>query len=231
MYQGQTAYIHTSYLTARPGKDAATGVDDQELLRQIAIGNGLNRMEYTAQSWESVTTAMEGAGLALDSRDQVQIDAAAQLLKDAIAGLTRMDYTALEAALTELQALGEESLTSALWLELMEAGEKGRALLTSGDQPAVDAAAQQLQGLMLQLSQSATQPTPEVIIQEVPVEVPPSEDYCNISSHRGWQVAFFASLGLNVILGVLILVYISKKKRKHRDNTPLVNYNIFDDTV
>lgn len=232
MYGDQVAYIHSSYLTTHRPDGSAVAPDDQELMRQIAIANGLNQMDYTTQSWERVTSAMDDACSALDEGDQIAVDAAAKLLKDAIAALVRMDYTVLESALAEMQALGKENITSALWLELMEAGRNGESLLTSGDQAAVDAAAKQLQGLLVQLEeQSGSHLAPEVVIQEVPVEVPPSEDYCNIAMHRGWQVLFFVSAAVNVFLAVVILVYLSKKKRKQRDNTPLVNYNIFDDTV
>ena len=232
MYQDQVAYIHSSYLTADSPEGASASLDDQELMRQIALVNGLNQLEYTTESWETVTAAMDAGRAALDGSDQKAVDAAAQTLKDAISGLVRMDYSNLEASLSGIQALEKEDSSSALWLELFQAEEKGKALLTSGDQAAVDAVSDEINGLLTKIKgASDAQTAPEVLIQEIPVEVPPSEDYCNISIHRVWQVLFFVSAALNVILAAVIVVYTTKKKRKQRDHTPLVDYDILDDTM
>lgn len=232
MYEGELAYIHSSYLsTSRPDGDPSD-LDTQELTRQIAIANGLNQMDYTAESWANVTSALDEACAILGGNDQSAVDASAQTLKNAMTALVRMDYTALEAALADMQALGEDDSANALWLELMQAAQKGKGLLTSGDQAAVDAAAAEITALLTQIKETIdTKPAPEVVIQEVPVEVYPKDSYCNIPTHRVWQVLFFASAALNVVLAVVIVVYTTKKKRKQRDNTPLVDYDIFDDTM
>lgn len=231
MFEGKVAYIHSSYLsTSRP--DSVGNLDDAELLRQIAIANGLNQLDYTAQSWDTVTAALDKGCVALGGNDQSAVDAAALEIKNAVASLVRMDYTSLEAALSDMKAMGEEGLESTLWLQLIEEEKAGKDLLTSGDQSAVDAAAQKIQGILTQIKAlSGAQTAPEVIVQEVPVEVPPSDDYCNISTHRVWQVLFFISLTVNVALAAVILIYISKKKRKQRDHTPLVKYDISDDAM
>ena len=65
--------------------------------------------------------------------------------------------------------------------------------------------------------------------KKVEVEVPPKGEYCNIPMHKVWPVLFFVSLAVNVALIVLIIVYISKKKKNQKDNTPLVDYDIADD--
>jgi hypothetical protein len=194
------------------------------------VANGLNPPDYTLQSWEAVAAAITFGNAALNGGSQSCIDEAANMLEDTVNDLVRMDYTALENALSEMQSLGEENVTSALWLELMEAGEKGKSLLASGDQAAVDGAARQLKGLLTQLRElSAVKPAPEVVVQEVPVEVPPSEDFCNVTTHWLWKLACFLSVGLNGALLVIIWLYLWKKKRKQRDNTPLVAYDISDD--
>ena len=66
--------------------------------------------------------------------------------------------------------------------------------------------------------------------KEVPVEVPPTGEFCNIPMHRIWPVLFFISLALNVTLAAVIVVYIRNKKKNQHDDTPLVDYDIFDDT-
>ena len=73
--------------------------------------------------------------------------------------------------------------------------------------------------------------TPQVVEVEkkVEVEVAPKGEYCNIPMHKVWPVLFFVSLAVNVALIVLIIVYISKKKKNQKDNTPLVDYDIADD--
>ena len=69
---------------------------------------------------------------------------------------------------------------------------------------------------------------PEVVIKEVEVEVPPSDDFCNMGSHRTWPVAFLVSLIFNCILA-LVIALILKKKRYKAEDVPLVDYDIDDD--
>ena len=40
--------------------------------------------------------------------------------------------------------------------------------------------------------------TPKIVEVKVPVEILPTDDYCNIPAHRVWPVMFFVSLVLNV---------------------------------
>ena len=69
---------------------------------------------------------------------------------------------------------------------------------------------------------------PQIVIKEVEVEVPPSDDFCNVAGHRVWVVLFMISAVLNVGL-VVLLIYVLMKKRNTTDNTPLVSYDIDDD--
>ena len=230
MHGKQAAYIHSSYLTSKLPSGTSAATDREELMHRLAVANGLNAPDYTLSSWEAVAAAIDFGNAALDGASQTCIDEAANMLGETVAALVRMDYTSLEKALSEMQSLGEENVTSALWLELMEAGEKGRSLLASGDQAAVDTVAQQLNGLLTQLRElSAVKSDPQVVVQEVPVEVPPSEDFCNITGHWIWKLVFFLSAAVNVALLGIIWLYLCKKKRKQRDNTPLVAYDIFND--
>jgi len=86
-----------------------------------------------------------------------------------------------------------------------------------------------LNGLLEELSRcDVAAAEPEVIIQEVEVEVLPTGDYCNIPMHRTWPVLFVISAVVNVGL-VVALIYVIIKKRNTVDNTPLVSYDIDDD--
>ena len=232
IYGGKTAYIVSNYLSATRPAGYTDNLDDTELRRQIAIANGLNQMEYTAESWAVMQAALDEACEAVIGNNQIAADEAAAELKNAIAALVRMDYTQLESILSDVKALSEAHPQNDLWKQLLDAAQRGNELLTSGDQAAVDAAATELSHLYAQLEallEGAEKP--DVIVQEIPVEVPPTDDYCNIAGHRVWMVLFFLSLAVNVILIVVIVVYTSRKKRNQRDDTPLVDYDIYDDTL
>lgn len=235
MFQGKQAYIHSSYLTAThvpmdpPPEEAA-------LLSQISAAYALDRADYTVQSWGKVTAAIDKGCDALGGTDPNAVDAAAQDLKTALETLVKMDYAQLEAALSRIPTLQEGSNEGPLWLSLMEARENGIALLQSGDQGAVDDASRQINELIAQIAALPDdRQEPETVIQEVlvevPVEVPFPEDYCNDSAHRVKTVLLFISAGLNLTLGAIFLISIAMKQHKHRDNTPLVDYDISDDTM
>lgn len=227
MHQGKVAYIHSSYLTTNHPTDNG-GLRREQLQTQIDGFRGLNPPEHTAQSRQAVAEAVDKCCEALNSADQQAVDDAAQALQAAMAALVPMDYAPLQAALSQIGTLGEKWTDSTLWLKLMEAEEKGKALLQSGDQAAVDAAAGEISGLVEQIRLlPEPQAEPEIIIQQVPVEVPSREE----PSYITWKVLFLVSTALAVSLAGIILVYILKKRNKHRDNTPLVDYDISDDTM
>jgi hypothetical protein len=208
------------------------GLDYSMLERQIALANGLNQADYTKTSWETLSAALAYAMEAMESTDQAVIDEAAVFLKSAIAGLVRMDYSALKAALEDVSQWLEEEDLSDLWVRLMNAVNRGNGLLTSGDQDAVNATTAELQRLLRELkAQMEDLKTPETVIQEVEVVVPPSEDFCNISLHQIWPVLFFVSLGLNLVMAAVIVIYLVRKRKNQKDDTPLVDYDIDDDAM
>ena len=232
IYNGKEAYVFSKYLTTTKPSNYVAQLDTAELARQLGIANGLNSRDYTAESWAALEAALKPANKALNGSDQKAVDKAAAELKAAIAALVRVDYSSLETVLAEVESYLNANPDSEAWLNLAEAVNEGRKLLASGDQStANEAAAKISQILALVKAQENEQQTPEVIIQEVPVEVPPTDDFCNIASHRVWPVVFCISAALNVALVAVILVYISKKKRNQHDDTPLVDYDIFDDSI
>lgn len=226
------AYIYSDCLSTTRPAGYTSHLDDAELKRQIAIANGLNRMEYTTESWKKLIDALDSACYALTENNQIDADIATERLQNAIAGLVRMDYAPLEAALSAVEDLAESNPQHLLWVKLLDATGKGTELLTSGDQEAVDAAVAEINDLLAQLKAIIEEKAPpEVVEKEVLVEVLPTGDYCNIPKHRIWPVLFFASLAVNVILVAVIVAYVSRKKRNQRDDTPLVDYDIYDDTL
>lgn len=231
LFNGQTAYVFSVYLSTVKPEGLRTPIDDSALLRQVAIANALERSAYTRTSWDVLTAALLNANQALNGDSQQAADEAVKQLQDAIAALVPMDYSLLEEALAELDRLAKTDENTDLWNRLMEAVYDGKSLLGSGNQVAVDEACSRIHDLIDQVRSSIqNQQTPEIVVQEVPVEVPPQDDFCNIPMHRVWPVLFFISLALNGALAAVIIIYIYKKQKNQQDDTPLVDYDIFDDT-
>lgn len=212
-------------------EDARKGLDYSKLEMQVAIANGLTSYEYTMESWEHLQESLEiGKTLLEGIYDQGKLDRAAEDIANALTGLVKMDYASLTAALEAVEnKINEEPELYDIWHRLSTAAEDAKALLISGDQQAVDAAADNLVALLNELSEcSAMNAAPEVVIQEVEVEVLPTNDFCNIPAHRTWVVLFGISAVLNVVL-IAVLIGVIEKKRKSADDTPLVDYDIDDD--
>jgi len=230
IYNGEIAYISSDYLSTTRPVIAQPNVDYAKLTRAVAIANGLKKLDYTTASWSVLSDALTQAINALNSNSQTVVDASNEALEAAITALVKADRSALEEALDAADhfVAGEEK--TVLWFKLIEAVNNGKALLSSNDQTAIDAAAAQIDEILAEVKAIVeAQNTPEIVTQEVMVEVPPTDDYCNIPIHRVWPVLFFCSLALNVALVAVIVIYISRKKKNQKDDTPLVDYDISDD--
>lgn len=212
-------------------EDARRGLDYSELELQVGIANGLNAFDYTKESWEPLQKALEVGNKRLAGiYDQGKLDNAAKDIEAALGRLVKMNYAPLNKALNEVnEKIAENPQHHDVWYRIDKAVEEARPLLVSGDQQAVNEAAQKIDALLEELSacDKITVP-PEIVIQEVEVEVLPTDDFCNIPMHRTWQVLFFLSAALNVLL-IAVLGYVVMKKRTTVDNTPLVDYDIDDD--
>lgn len=207
-----------------------SGVDNSNLKLKLAQVNGLSQYQYTKESWENLMGVYEEAKKAVDAGSQETIDTQVQNLEKAIGALVKMNYTPLADAMDAVEELIEEQPElHDVWTQLYQAVENYRPLLTSGDQQAVNEAAAEIQKLLEQrLLYIDTDKEPEIVVQEVEVEVLPTDDYCNIPMHRTWPVLFFISLALNAALAGLI-VYILVRKKNTTDDMPLVDYDIDDD--
>lgn len=203
--------------------------DYSELTRLLAIAEGLNEIDYTADSWTVLEEAVAVGEKALKSYWQKTVDDAEQALADAISGLVAMDYTKLWAVLMEVGELDKPDDVYGVWSELVVAVEKGKVLLSSGDQEAVNAITDEIHEALAQVEEYLEKVnTPQVVVKEVEVEVPPSGAFCNIAIHRIWPVAFAISAILNIVL-MIVIVGILRKKQKQMDDTPLIDYDIDDD--
>ena len=224
VYRGQTAYMYSEYLT----KVEPVGIDYSQLSRQVSIASGLREANFTAESWAVLTKAVEEAKVAMGSTSQETVDECTANLETAISQLSGTNRGTLQDSLDDADVFASDEKRS-IWFELVEAVNQGRKLLGSNDQTAIDAAAEKIDELLAK-AQVVWEDlnTPEVVTQEVQVEVPPQDDYCNIPRHRLWPVLFFCSLSLNVALAGVIVYYVYKKKNQ-KDDTPLVDYDISDD--
>lgn len=231
IWDGQVVYIYSSYLSNQRPQGYNSQIDDGDLLHAVAIANGLKRSDYTRESWQVLSEALLDANNALNGTSQAAVDDAEKALERAVDGLVKMDCQALQDVLREADALSQTSKMSELWYELATATRSGADLLTSGDQQAVNEAVEQLRELMDRVRQEMEAgEDPKVVIQEVPVEVPPSDKFCNIPGHRALAVLLSISVLLNAALIALIVIYIRNKKKNRQDDTPLVDYDILDDT-
>lgn len=207
-------------------------VDYSDLERQIAIANGLNQSDYTSDSWAVLQAALVKAEDTLaNSKNQDDVDAAAEDLAEAIFALVKMDYSKLEAALAAVEEFADSQEIYDLWLKLADAVTRGKQLLSSGDQAAVDAAAEDIRAILAQLMDALSSNIPSTggDGSQSEVVVPPEEDFCNIPLHKVWPVLFFMSLAVNVGLIALIVIYVAKRKKNMKDDTPMVDYDIDDD--
>lgn len=208
----------------------APSVDYSELQKQINIASALIPTDYTNESRDLLAAALSVAQSALNSKDQSLVTAAAEQLRATISSLVTMDYSGLKTALSQADALLASEQAAVLLQEISEAARRGGELLQSGDQQAVDQAAKELNDILDRLAALLeVEGETKVVIQEVPVEVLPEGDYCNIPTHHVWPVLFWVSLAVNVVLIGGIAFFVIRKTRNRRDFAPMVDYDIDDD--
>ena len=205
-------------------------IDYSELTKQITIAQGLVAKDYTFTSWAAMLKCLEDAKEQENSIDQAAVDAAAQALENARAGLVRMDYSALLEAMQAVKGHADSEKLSEYWYEMHDLLSTAEELIESGNQAAVDKCAKDLGELLTKIiDRLAELKEANTVIVEKPVPKDPTDDFCNIESHRVWPILFWISLAVNVGLVALIVIYYVNKRKKNNDNTPLVDYDIGDD--
>jgi len=205
-------------------------VDYSELERTISIAKALNKDDYEATAWEAFSLVLEEAENLISSEDQAAVNEAAGNLEKAIATLMGVDQTKLRQALDSVAEHSQNLDLSSLWYEMISVLENAEDQLQSSDQAAVDEAAAQVESLLEQIAKAEKEAGPAgTIIQEVPVVVLPTDDYCNTSTHNIWLVLFFIALAMNIALAALIIVYVVRVLKARKDEIPMVDYDIYDD--
>lgn len=149
---------------------------------------------------------------ALSSKKQSDIDAALKELTEALNAMQKIDYTALDKALADANAMGGDNKVNSLWLALADALKRADEVRRTGDQAAVDALADEISGLLEQLLANTA-----------------NGESCNIGSHKVWPILFFVSFAVNLVLTFVIVKNVNRRKRNRKDSTPLVDYDISDD--
>lgn len=189
-------------------------IDYTELLKQIGIAEGLNKGDYTAESWQALEDALANGKNHLNSKNQAAVDQAAKELADAIAALVKMDYSKLEQAIQNGNDLISDDELGKLWKELMDAIAEGNGLLGSGDQAAVDAAADNILRIIAELKKAIEDANKQQGTQQI-ITVPGTCDhegpFCNIDIHKLWPILFIISLIGNIVL-VIVIFYRKKKE-------------------
>ena len=209
-------------------------IDYSDLSYRIAVANGLDPAEYTAESWSGLENALSEARYALYSGYQSSVDWAAEQLRQATEALVKMDYSELENALEALRSFRDTNPELYdVWVDTASAVPEAEALRDCRDQAAVDGAAARLRGLLTKLREQvdALTTTETVVVTErveVPVEVEPTTPYCNIKQHGIWPKLLIASGALNLVLAAG-WAWTARKKAIRQDNMPLVDYDIDDD--
>ena len=225
------------------GTGTGTGqLDYTELEKQIQRPEDMELIEgdYTKDSWKDMADALEaGRDLLYNAKTQEEIDEAAKLLKEAIDNLVPMDYSKLEEAIKSGADLRDDTEFGKLWAQLFDALQRGLDLIGSGDQEAVDACAAEIQDLIEKIQKALDENMIEkevevekIVEKEVAKEVYPDEPYCSIwPNHIPLHWILPILLGLSLAGNVAqIIVAATKKKKKEQDDTPVVAYNIDEDS-
>lgn len=208
---------------------ASENIDYTELLRQIAVAESLNEMDYLVDSWNEMIEALEYAYTATNSTVQSAVDMAATSLKEAIEKLVRVDYSALLAAIDEVNKYTESNEIADLWDKMHKLLNEAQILLTGRDQNAINKCAAEITQLLSEIIKKMSELAGSTVIIEKPIPTEPDYDFCNMGMHRVWPILFWVSLVLNLAFVALITTFILRKKRKESDDTPLVDYDISDD--
>lgn len=152
---------------------AAVEVNTEALQAAITNAEALEEADYTANSWaamQSALTAAKDAATKKESQDAV--DTAEKNLTTAVANLkkaeVKVDTTALEAAITNAEALKEADYTADSWKTMQTALTEAKSALGAKEsQEKVDAAAQKLTEAVGKL-QKAEVATTKYLVMNVP---------------------------------------------------------------
>jgi len=219
----------TATTATNPTTATEVKINYDKLNKQIEIAEGLKEADYDAEAWKVFAEVLKAAKELTKSKDQAAVDKGARDLTEALTTLVGVDHTKLRAAIDKVAEHSQAPVLSSLWYQMIDVLDQAEELLESTDQAAVDAGVARLESLIDQIAKAAAAAEPGTVTEQVPVEVEPTDDYCNIGIHKLWPILFFVSLALNVGFAAVIIIYLIRRKKNQQDDTPLVDYDIDDD--
>ena len=204
--------------TSTPRPSTGVSVDYSQLKELIKEAEELDGTLYTSESWKELLTALNVAKSALGSRSQSKVDEAIESLEASIAALVLMDYSKLQDALNQANELMADEPGSDYWLNFITALNNANYMLTTNDQAEVDAAAEELLAALDVLK--------DYLGLNEGTLVKDGDQFCNVFLHKIWPIVALISLALNGVLGFML---VQSKKKKFKDTTPIIDYDINDD--
>lgn len=190
--------------------EETAAVDTVKLEELLQIANSAKKENYTADSWRALEEAMALANAAMTSNDQTMVSAAQSALARALSEIKSMDYSAVENAMAAVNGFAQEDAIGPYWKNLQDAILYAQSLYGSGDQAAVNEAAQRITQRWEELRAYRAQ---ELEKKDTPVL---------------WIVLFAVSMAGNLALAAFLILR-KHSKRNEVDNVPLVDYDIDDD--
>ena len=184
-----------------------TPVDIARLEELIHIAESAKQSNYTAESWQALMDAVQQAQAALNSNDQKVVDAAKSALALALSKVKRMDYTAVEEALSKVEAFLKTDKNGIEWDALQKAIAEAEMLYESGNQAAVDQAAERIEQCLAELRAESEEKAATPVL---------------------WIVLLCVSAAGNLVLAAALVLKLRGNKNQV-DDMPLVDYDIDDD--
>lgn len=185
-------------------------VDYTELNNTIATAEKLTESDYTQDSWNKLSKALDAAREATKSDSQNEVDEANKALKEAIEGLKEAETDKLIQAIKDLEEYTDTEKLAELWMQMHDLLNEVETAKANNDQEKLQELAEKMQTLLTQIK-AETEALKQIEKVEVPTD--PTGDYCNVEIHRIWPILFFVSLALNVIAIIFILLYFLRKKK------------------
>ena len=201
--------------------EAKNNVDYSKLDEQIALAEVLVEKDYTAESWAVLATALANGKSARTSNSQSVVDIAADALEAARLALVKLDYSALIAALAEVDAYYTTDDVTALLENFVEAVMNGNYLLENGGSQAdINEAAKTIRETLAALK-AALENVGETkieyveVVKEVEVEKiveVPVDKIVEVEVQNNLWLVLFIILAVIFVAGVVVQVVIYVKK-------------------
>ena len=192
-------------------------IDRADLDAAINAATGLNKNDYTAESWKALEDVLaEVNGATYDSQAAIDmavvaVNAAKNALVKKESTTVDLDYAGLNAAIEMANGLTEADYTAETWAALKSALDAATALINAADtQAEIDDATAALVAAVKALEKVTT-----TIVEPGTKPI--------------WYALMWVSVAVNAAAATLVVVYFVMKKKKEKDNVPMVDYSPEDD--